>query len=42
MCVCVLLVSGCSCPQTFQGEYYKKSFQEVGEDLDDITGARTM
>lgn len=42
MFIFLLLVSGCSCPQTFKSDYYEKGFQEAGEDLDDVTGARTL
>ena len=39
----LLAVAGCTqIPQTFQGEYYREGVQEVGEDLDDVTGARTL
>jgi len=39
----LLVCAGCSQgPQTFQGEYYRQGVVDVGEDLDDVTGARTL
>lgn len=41
--VFLLLCSGCSYwPQTAKPAYYEDSMREVKEDIDDITGARTL
>lgn len=39
----LLLCTGCSYwPQTAKPVYYEDSVREVKEDLDDLTGARTL
>lgn len=39
----LLLCAGCSYwPQTAKPAYYEDSAREVKEDIDDITGARTL
>lgn len=39
----LLFISGCSYwPQTAKPDYYGNSLREVKEDIDDITGARTL
>lgn len=41
--VLAIVVAGCdTVPQTFQGKYYEDGFREMGEDFDDLTGARTL
>ena len=39
----VLVSTGCSYwPQTLKPDYYEEGVREVKEDIDDVTGARTL
>jgi len=39
----LLLCSGCSYwPQTLEPQYYDTGIKEVKEDIDDVSGARTL
>lgn len=41
--VVVSVCTGCSYwPQTLEPQYYKEGTREVKEDIDDVSGARTL
>lgn len=39
----LLCCMGCSYwPQTFEGDYYKDGLHDMKDDVDDVSGARTL